>query len=439
MTMARVIVDRENVNDDFVIVRRLYKESGSLVAADDCVLEIETSKTIREILSPAAGLLSITLLEGDEVAVGELLFEVAADAPLPSDSPTTTTHAAPSEDTPAPIATESKPNGQRDFSRAAAELAQRLGIAAEALPGGWIVTTDVLDAAGRGPPREAQPRPTEAPAAAAKAHGPRAAPSTRFREERMTLRKRTEARNMARANGSGTSSMIGIEVLLPGPRLVAAPFLFHDSIADLIVFEAARLLRRFPDLNAFYLDERTIGHFEEVNFGISFDKGHDLKVLTLYNADTLSLAQVQSGIEHLLHLYESDAPIEASLMNSSTVTISDLSRSPADFMLPLLNADQSFIIGVSRRGTEKYALHAAFDHRVSEGLQVAKFLGELRERVESHHRPKVAVTNNLHSLRCSVCEQRLQQELNLGSSVLMRVVLTDGTDGYLCRNCFDGW
>jgi hypothetical protein len=233
--------------------------------------------------------------------------------------------------------------------------------------------------------------------------------------------------------------MIGIEVPLPGPRLIAPPFIFQESITDLVVFEAAKLLRGFPDLNAFHLDDRAIGYFEDINVGISFDGGHNLKVLALCNADSLSLAQVQTGIEHLLQLYESGAPIEDSLLSASTVTISDLSRTQVDFMLPLLNTDQSLILGISRRGSDGYALHAAFDHRVSEGLQVAQLLGKLRERIQSHHHVKSADADALHSLRCSVCGQRLQQELELGRRGLIRVALADGKDGYLCRNCFDGW
>jgi 2-oxoglutarate dehydrogenase E2 component (dihydrolipoamide succinyltransferase) len=436
MNVTSVIVERENVNDEVVIVRRIYKQSGSPVAADECILEIETSKTIREVLSPEAGILKLTVVEGDEVSAGELLFEVGPAIALGSGPPSAMLGAiSAAQSTVRPDA--AGPNETRELSRAAADLARRLGIEEDALPQGWVREADVLEATGRSL-QHAPPRPIAAPAGAAKDPGPRAPPAARFRPERMKLRKRTEARNLARANGGATNSMIGVEVLLPGPRLVAPPFLFQDSIADLIVFEAAKLLRRFPDLLAFHLDERTIGFFEEVNVGISFDRGHDLKVLALRNADTLSLAQVQSGIEHLLHMYESDAPIESWLLNGSTVTISDLSRSPANFMLPLLNTDQSLIIGITRRKSDAYTLHAAFDHRVSEGLQVAKFLGELRERIASHHRPRDTNADHLR-LRCSVCEQRLEQELKLGRKGLMRVVLPDGTDGYLCRNCFDGW
>ena len=439
--MVRVIVDRENVNDEVVIVKKIYKQSGAHLKVDESVLEIETSKTVREICSPEAGTLTIAVTEGDEVAIGGLLFEIdtgteipQSNQPVANDEPAALQHTRGSGVSVGPAA-------KRELSRAASELAQRLGIAPEALPEGWVTTHDVLNAAAAGTGTSLEPASvsTMAQSKDSRPHEALAAPKTRFRQERRSLRKRTEAGNLARANGSGTTSMIGIEIPLAGPRIAAPPFIFQDSIADLIVFETAKLLHRFPDLNAFHLDDRVIGYFEDVNIGISFDGGHNLKVLALCNADTLSLAQVQGGIEHLLELYESGASIEDSLLTMSTVTISDLSRSQADFMLPLLNTDQSLIIGISRRGSNGFALHAAFDHRVSEGLQVAQLLGELRERVQSHHHLTSAAAEALRSPSCSSCGQRLGQELKLGRRGLIRVVLGDGADGYLCRNCFDGW
>jgi pyruvate/2-oxoglutarate dehydrogenase complex dihydrolipoamide acyltransferase (E2) component len=433
--MARVIVERENVNDEFVVIRKIYKESGSVVAADNCVLEIETSKTIREVVAPEGGIVKIALLEGDEVDVGELLFEVLPESAAGFAGPAIDRETAHLEGS-MQLRNEDTSGGKREFSRAAAELVQRLGIETDVLPTGWIVTADVIRAIAAAPAAGGAVRATVARPSAANML---VAPSVPFRPERMSLRKRIEARNLTLNNGSGSNSAVGIDVLLRGPRLIAPPFLFRDSITDLVVFESAKLLRGFPDLNAFHLDERTIGYFEEINLGISFDKGHDLKVLALRNADILSLAQVQSGIEHLLDLYESAAPIDDSLLNGSTVTISDLSRSAVHFMLPLLNANQSLIIGITRPRPELYVLHAVFDHRVSEGLQVAKFLGGLRQRIESHHRSDADNADSLRALRCSVCEQTLQQEFKLGRKGLVRVLLPSGAEGYLCRNCFDGW
>jgi hypothetical protein len=263
------------------------------------------------------------------------------------------------------------------------------------------------------------------------------APRAPFRSEPTSLLKRKEARILAAANSSGSTSMIGTEVTLNGSRLVAPPYLFQDSISDLVIFEAARLLKRYPDLNACHLDERTTGYFAEVNFGVSFDGGHNLKVLALRGADTLSLSGIQDGFDRLLQLYESDAPIAEELLTCSTVTVSDLSRTGATFMLPLLNIQQSLIIGVTRPASDRFGLHASFDHRVSEGSSVARFLDELRERVQSHYRS--APTDLARMLRCSVCDQTLASEIQAGVRGLLRIARADGSDGYLCRNCFEGW
>jgi pyruvate/2-oxoglutarate dehydrogenase complex dihydrolipoamide acyltransferase (E2) component len=431
--MTRVVVDRDTINDDFVVVKKLYRRSGELVEAADPILEIESSKTLKEIGSPEAGILKVTLCEGDEVAVGDLLFEVGAEVETQSASVTIDRTISVSG---IRKSVDTGPQ-ERTLSRAAVDLARKLGVNPSTLPAGWITANDVLAAKGGQNPQTRSLFQEAMPHKDATSQRTQATPQVPFRQERISLRKRTEARNLSRANGNGSTSVIGIELLLTGPRLVVPPFIFHESIADLVVFEGARLIRRFPELNAFHIDERTIGYFEDVNVGVSFDSGRNLKVLALARTDTLSLSMVQSGIENLLHLYESGGPIEESLLTTSTVTVSDLSRSQANFMHPLLNANQSLIIGITRRSPIQYSLYAGFDHRISEGLQVAKMLGELRERIVSHYASQGAEL--LSSLRCSVCDQSLQKEVGRGGRGLIQVVLADGSDGRLCWNCFSGW
>lgn len=434
--MSRVTVDRDSVNDEFVVVRKLYVQSGSLVCVGERILEIESSKTMKEVVTPEAGVLKLVVGEGDEVAVGAALFEVEAGTVEKPDGQFIESNTTNSEISSGAADGDSAGEfqGKRELSRAASELARKLCVDIQSLPAGWLTTSDVLVAAGQRP----LPQSSEFMAASPNRPAP-AVPKVAFRRERMSLRKRTEGRNLARANGSGTTSMIGVEIPIPGPRLVTPPFIFQESIADLVVYETSRLVRRFPELNAFYMDERTVGYFDEVNIGISFDAGQNLKVLAISNADNLSLPLVQETIELLLHLYESGASIEDRLLTTSTVTISDLSRTQADFMLPLLNADQSLILGITRRSSIGYALHAAFDHRVSEGLQVAAMLGELRERIISHHRSAPEQFSDPSALRCSVCDLSLQDESGRGGRGLIRVVLANGSDGRLCWNCLNGW
>lgn len=79
-----ITIPRESANDDVVKIVRWLARAGDDVRAGNPVLEIETSKAILEVSSPADGRLVIASPAGAEVAVGGLVGEVttiAADTP----------------------------------------------------------------------------------------------------------------------------------------------------------------------------------------------------------------------------------------------------------------------------------------------------------------------------------------------------------------------
>jgi pyruvate/2-oxoglutarate dehydrogenase complex dihydrolipoamide acyltransferase (E2) component len=422
--MAKVLLERDNVNDDFIVVTKLHKQNGDRVQQDELVLDVETSKTVREVRAPEAGILSLNLNEGDEVAITAVLFEISADGAAEAQKPALTVVAEdPVRERPPGL--ERPPSLERHLSRAAERLRAELGVPLSALPAGWVVSQDVSAAA-------------RAPQAVLSASVPNE-PQAPFRSERKSMRKRTEAKNLGVSNCHGNTSSIGIRVAADEPRLVAAPYLFQDSITDLVVFESAKLLRRYPEMNAFHLDERTVGLYQDVNFGISFDQGRDLKVLALRHADEMSLARIQDGIASLLNLYESGAAVDDVILSSSTVTLSDLSRSPAEYMFPLLNLNQSLILGITRAPGHAFMIYGSFDHRVTEGLQVSRFLGELAQRLSSHFRAAKSPRELAAAMSCSICERKMSAEVGAGNRGLLRMTLADGSEGHLCRNCFDGW
>jgi len=139
-------------------------------------------------------------------------------------------------------------------------------------------------------------------------------------------------------------------------------------------------------------------------------------------------------INELLQLYESNKTIPIDILNSTTFTISDLSQTGASFVLPLINGNQSLIIAIVQPLTGIYKLIAAFDHRISEGMYVSKFLDELSERVKSHF-----YADRVLNITCSLCGKSLSKA-SLGSlNILFKCTLSSGQDGHLCRECFNGW
>ena len=71
-----VIVPKENVNDEEVIVKSINFNSKDKVKKGDHIIDLETSKTAIEIESPCDGFLDIKVSEGDEISVGSVLFKV---------------------------------------------------------------------------------------------------------------------------------------------------------------------------------------------------------------------------------------------------------------------------------------------------------------------------------------------------------------------------
>lgn len=430
--MIEVLVPRESVNDQSVVVQRVLLADGAEAQADQVVVEIETSKTVIEVAAPVAGTVRHRLVAGTEMPVGAPLFSVgAAMAALEAAVAAPVSAEAPAEGGSVTPAITEPPL----LSRAAAAAAARLGTDLSRFQGRWVTEADVLGGGAVGDaaaPQPAVPLRAAAPAPAAAAAADR--PALAHDEVVQNMRKRAEVDSLLKGQHAATTSTIGIRIALPGERLVAPDFLFKDSIADLLIFEGARLLRQYPELNGFNIDARTAGQYQAVNFGVSFDNHRNLKVLSLRGADTLGLPEIQRQYGELLDLYESNRPLPVELMSTATVTLSDLSVTSASFMLPLINGQQALILGVVRHHQRLFELFASFDHRVSEGLRVTRFLESLRERVVSHYRSGDGVVR----LHCDACGKSMHDELRLGGRGFVNITRGDGETGHLCRNCFEG-
>jgi pyruvate/2-oxoglutarate dehydrogenase complex dihydrolipoamide acyltransferase (E2) component len=427
--MTIVHVPRESVNDHSVIIQHVLVESGSLVTQGQVICEIETSKTVIEVAAPEAGVVTHTLSNGKEIEVGAVLFDIADGMLLPASD-----------------LRNDEPSIQNDslntseimispplLSKAAAEYAQSRKISLNGFRACWVTRADLE----RGYPADTLSESRRINADSANQEPTiivRDLPTLPYEEKSLTMRKRAEINSLVKAGHAETASTIAIKVTLPGSRLVAPDFLFKESITDLIIFEGSRLLVRYPELNAFYIDEKRIGYYKNINFGVSFDNVSNLKVLTIKDTNLLSLSELHLNFSKLLDLFESNQTISTEILGTSTVTISDLSSTSASFMLPLINGNQSLIIGVVKHSQRLFEIFATFDHRLSEGLRVSRFLEDLRKRVVSHYRDEEGRPN----LYCEICKKSMRDELLLGNRGLLNLTLPTGDNVLMCRNCFEG-
>lgn len=425
--MIEVLVPRENVNDEVVIILNLIVESGSEIKAGQAIMEIETSKTNIEVLAPEAGTIHFNVVEGEEVPVGEVLCQISNDE---TDGP--------KQQTDGNVVIDDNTDTEliRHISKSAADAVTKYGVDIATLQGQWISRRNVMAAAGVAVPDtpatlKRNVRPTIDDPIAVKPEGLPA-----HVVERLDLRKRSEIASLSVFGSGLRQSSIGISSPPLEKRLSQPIPLFADGIIDLVVYEASRLFRQFPLLNSFYSGENSISLYEDVHAGVSFDNNRNLKVLRIENSDRLKLSEIQRAINGLLAKFEAEENLSTEL-KPATFTVTDLAHTSADFVYPLLNGYQSLIIGIVRKASNnKYQLIASFDHRVSEGLYVTRFLDALIQNVSSHFID--SVSDAAHK-RCYFCQKSMQEERSLGNRGFINITIESGEQVEICRNCFDGW
>lgn len=155
------------------------------------------------------------------------------------------------------------------------------------------------------------------------------------------------------------------------------------SLLELTIFETARLLKEFPDLNGYYAEQRS-WHHRNVHIGFAINVGKGLRVPVVKNAVELSLSDVCRHVRELsLRYMRNELTVEN--LTGGSFTVTDLSSFGVHYFAPVLNERQSAILGIcaERPGAAYQELALTFDHRMSDGVRAAMFLTELVKRLEN--------------------------------------------------------
>jgi pyruvate dehydrogenase E2 component (dihydrolipoamide acetyltransferase) len=466
-----VIIPRYNVNDETVEVLEWLVSPGQLVEKDQPLVEIETSKSTMQIEAPAAGYVHRLCEPGTCVSVGGTIGYVTSEShestttlrdnghvkPEPQVSLEPRTLAANSEEKseahaagtqPAPVNGEAKsatvaPSPTR-FSTPALNVAQKHNLDVSAFGGqrGLVRAADVLT--------EVNARDEEArrcgsiairdvePAQASSIHNVGEAPTgVSVRYEELPRRKKTEARLLRSGSNNALASLVSVSCPTQGLRAaIENGSTRGESLTAVILFETARLLRKFPLFNAYH-DNGRVAYHEEVNIGFALDAGYGLMVPAIRYADQKSLAEINWEINERVVQYLSDElPFEA--LCGVTFTISDLSSEEGVSFVPLISDGQSAILGVGGEffpaGSSQglYNLALAFDHQLAEGRMAAGFLKELRRRLQGYEGSLRSEARQAHCRRCS----RTAEEIRALDAVLVSSAVPAGM---VCSLCLAGY
>ena len=374
-----VLVPQMNPNDDRAVLVAWRAPAGSWIEAQQPLATLETTKATFDVESPCAGYLAYSAAEKTLLEVG------AAFAWLYSEQPQSQ---PPSASLPrrGAAADESGSDSLEavGFTRKALRLMRELGLSQTDFDTRQRVDVAEVERVARARDGAGDPGAGKATAAA-----PAKQPLKQRLGERLLEQspsKMIEAATLTDTYRVVVPSMVTIacdserlKTRLQAVSAACGPV----SLLELVIFEAARLLREFPELNGFFADGGAHA-YTSVHMGFAVNNGRSLKVPVVREADTLEQREVAKSVRNLMLQYMRNE-LQASDLIGGTCTVTDLSQHEVIHFIPVLNARQSAILGLCapRKSTHEQNLVLTFDHRISDGMQAASFLKRLRAQLEN--------------------------------------------------------
>lgn len=362
--VSPLLVPQMNVNDEQAVIVAWLVSSGTRVTAEQPVATLETTKATFDVHAHRDGFIVYEHEVKSVITVGTPLAFIA-DEPLVSiprvvDAPSSSADAAMA--------------GDERFTRKALKRMRELNLRPEDFPqSGRIEVADV------------------------EALAQRRSPSTTNRSERTdrfahcepldeSPSKLIEAARLSAAYRAIVPSSVTVPLNVARvqarlQRLAAQ----HGpvSLLEVTVYEVARLLSEFPELNGFFAEGRG-WRYRDIVIGFAVNAGRGLKVPVVRDAATLPLLEVARTMRDLtLRCFRDELKMDD--VAGGTFTVTDLSGYGVTQFTPVINDAQAAILGLcaERPNGGHQDLVLCFDHRLSDGMRAAQFLGALCERLES--------------------------------------------------------
>jgi pyruvate dehydrogenase E2 component (dihydrolipoamide acetyltransferase) len=429
-----VSIPQETVNDETVRILAWKVASGSRVEKEQFICEVETSKAVMEINAPAAGIVEYSCAAGEDVPVGATICAIVPEGAMEELAPTkpmpealaATAAASPVEDLP-----------PARFTPLALRIAAEHGVDIASFPAGTLVRqTDVLRKAGKLAPPSPVAKKKLVKEAAEEENVP--VPGVPVQWVDLPRRKILEGKILGKGQAKSIQSSVTSTCRAAKLRVrVDKLALPAAGLNALVVFEAARLLRKFSVFNALH-DRGRIGQYGEVNVGWAVDGGQGLVVPVIPQADQKDVREISTIMQRQLEAYLENKLTPADFAGG-TFTISDLSGEGISVFQPLIGQGQSAILGIGSdrdsEGGELFYLTLAFDHQLGEGRKAAQFVRDLCTRLEAHAELEQPAMESGGKMYCALC-QRDKNTLQRLKAVLLR---SEVPAGFVCSFCVSGW
>jgi 2-oxoglutarate dehydrogenase E2 component (dihydrolipoamide succinyltransferase) len=369
---------------------RWHKKVGDAINAGEIIADLETDKVNIEVSASAAGV--ITALhkhEGDNVAVGELIASIDTAATVASPAPV----AAPVATTPTPVAAPVASDAPATpvARKVAADTGVDLRTVSGSGPDGRITKNDVIKASAPAPVAPATPA-TPAPVAA----------SGSRREERvkMSRRRQTIATRLVQAQQTAamltTFNEVDLTRVMDIRKRKKDSFKEHNGVGlgfmSFFTKATVSALKAFPAVNAeIQGDEILYKYYYDIGIAVSTPDG--LVVPVLRDADNLSFAGIEKGIESLAKRAR-DNKLGLADLTGGTFTITNGGVFGSMMSTPILNMPQVGILGMHKIQERAMVMNGqivirpmmyialSYDHRIIDGAAAVRFLVHIKDLLE---------------------------------------------------------
>ena len=166
------------------------------------------------------------------------------------------------------------------------------------------------------------------------------------------------------------------------------------SLNDFIVKGVALTLLEFPNLNASIdLKNNSVVYHGEINVGVAVAVENGLLTVVNRNSDQKTVHQISSELKAMVNRAR-DGKVRAEDIEGSTFTVSNMGMYEVDQFTAIINPPEAAILAVGsakqipvvkdgevRIGTRMKAT-LSIDHRISDGVEGARFLQTLAKYIE---------------------------------------------------------
>ncbi len=371
-----------------VTLVKWLKNDGEYAERDEVIAELESEKATFEINAEQAGVVKQIAKEGDTLAIGDTVCSIDTDAPKPEAAEPAAEKQAPATKPAAAEPAKQAPKaGVKATPVAAAIIAdKKADIKKITATGenGKIVKQDVLEALNN---------PGRIPGAVLF--------SRNERPEKMSNLRKTISRRLVEAKNSTamltTFNEVDMSAIMEIRKKCKDKFKETHGVnlgfMSFFTKACCFALQKFPAVNAYLDGENILFHdYCDISIAVSAPKG--LVVPVIRNAESLSMAEVESAVVDLATKAKNNK-LTIEEMSGGTFTITNGGIFGSMMSTPIINIPQSAILGMHNIVERPMAVNGqvvirpmmyvalSYDHRVIDGRESVGFLVTVKQLLEN--------------------------------------------------------